>query len=70
MSPDRLESLGLILVVLGAATAVAATWALAGWPWSLVTLSALTITAGVLLVRTAALTPPKPADPPKEDETE
>lgn len=58
MSPERLESLGITAVLLGAAAAVAGAWALAGWPWALVTFAVLAIVAGVVLVRTAALTPP------------
>lgn len=58
MSPDRLEFLGIAAVLLGAAAAVVATWALAGWPWALATFGALAIVAGVVLIRTAALTPP------------
>jgi len=57
VSPDRLESLGVAAVALGVAAAVAGTWALADWPWALVTFAVLAMVAGVVLVRTAALTP-------------
>lgn len=66
MNPDRLESLGIAAVLLGAAAAIAGTWALAGWPWALVTFAVLAIVAGVVLVRTAALTPPP--EPEKDGE--
>jgi len=57
VSPDRLEFLGVTTVALGVAAAVAGTWAMAGWPWALVTFAVLAIVAGVVLIRTAALTP-------------
>lgn len=65
MDPDRLENLGIAVVMLGAASAVVGVWALAGWPWALVTFAVLAIVAGAVLVRTAALTPspePKPEE--------
>jgi len=66
VSPERLESLGIAVVLLGAASAIAGTWALAGWPWALITLAVLAIVAGVVLVRTAALTPASVPEPEPE----
>lgn len=58
-----MESLGIAVVVLGALSAIFATGVLAGWPWMFVTFAVLAIVAGVVLVRTAALTPPPPEKP-------
>ena len=61
MNPDRLELIGITLVLLGAAAAVSGTWFLAGWPWALIVYAVLSIMAGIVTVRTAALTPePEP----------
>lgn len=53
-----METLGIAAVLLGMAAAIAGTWALAGWPWALATFAVLAIVAGIVLIRTAALTPP------------
>lgn len=55
-----MEDLGITLVVIGSTAAMVAAGVLLGWPWSLVVGSVLAIAAGVILIRTAALTPPKP----------
>lgn len=57
MNPDRLELIGITLVLLGAAAAVSGTWFLAGWPWALIVFAVLSIMTGIVTVRTAALTP-------------
>lgn len=66
MSPERLESLGIVVVILGAVAAIAGTWALAGWPWALIVFAVLALVAGVILVRTAALTSAPEAEPEPE----
>lgn len=58
-----MEDLGITLVVVGSLAAMVAAGVLFGWPWSLVVGSVLAIVAGVILIRTAALTPPKPEKP-------
>ena len=57
MNPDRLELIGITLVIFGVAAAVSGTWFLAGWPWALIVFAVLSIMAGIVTVRTAALTP-------------
>lgn len=58
-----MEDLGITLVVIGSLAAMIAAGVLLGWPWALVVGSVLAIAAGVILIRTAALTPPKPEKP-------
>lgn len=60
MSPERIETLGIVLVVIGAVAAAVGVGALGGWPWSLIVAASFLITGGVLSVRAAALTPPAP----------
>lgn len=61
MNPDRLELIGITLVIFGVAAAIGGTWVLAGWPWALIVFAVLSIMAGITTVRTAALTPePEP----------
>lgn len=57
MDPNRVEKLGIALVVLAVAAAVASCWVLAGWPWALALLAVLAGAGGVLLVYLAALMP-------------
>ena len=57
MNPDRLELIGITIVTFGVAAAIGGTWVLAGWPWALIVFADLSIAAGIITVRTAALTP-------------
>lgn len=58
-----MEDLGIALVIIGGIAAMVAAGVLLGWPWSLMVGAVLAIVAGVILIRTAALTPPKPEKP-------
>ena len=54
-----MEELGIALVILGGISGTLAAGVLLGWPWSLAVGGVLLVVAGVVLIRTAALTPPK-----------
>ena len=68
VDPDRLENLGIVVVVLGITAAVAGTWALAGWPWALIVFAVLALAGGTVVIRTAALTPPPKPEKPEGGE--
>lgn len=59
MNPSIVEACGILAVLLGVAAAVAGAWLLGGLAWALVTAAALLLLVGGVLIRTAALTPPK-----------
>lgn len=62
MTPSTLERIGMLACLLGCTAAVVTAWLLAGLAWSLAVFAVLALATGVVLIRTAALTPPTGGD--------
>lgn len=58
MNPDRVEALGVGLIVTAWAAAVVAAWMVGGWPLALAVFAIVASVVGVVLVRLAAVMPP------------
>jgi len=58
VNPDRVEALGVGLIVTAWAAAVVTAWMVGGWPLALAVFAIVASVVGVALVRLAAAMPP------------
>lgn len=57
VNADRVEVLGIVLVLCACVAAILAVLSLFGWPWAALVFAALAGAGGVVLIRLAALMP-------------